>query len=101
MKETLPDLPFKLLSNKVKIQNSVIVDSKVVSLNRFQKKVYDASKEKMTLSISAPTSAGKSYILYQLLLEELSETKKTIIYLVPTRALISQREDLRTLIETE
>jgi superfamily II DNA/RNA helicase len=98
--DTLP-VPFKLLSNKVKIQNSVVVDSKVVSLNRFQKKVYDASKEKMTLSISAPTSAGKSYILYQLLLEELSESKKTIIYLVPTRALISQvEEDLRTLIET-
>jgi superfamily II DNA/RNA helicase len=98
--DSLP-VPFKLLSNKVKIQNSVIVDSKVVSLNRFQKKVYDASKENITLSISAPTSAGKSYILYQLLLEELTNTRKTIIYIVPTRALISQvEEDLRILIDT-
>lgn len=97
--DTLP-LPFKLLSNKVKIENSVVIDSKVVSLNRFQKKVYDASKISATLSISAPTSAGKSYILYQLLLEELTEARKTIIYLVPTRALISQvEEDLRLLIE--
>ncbi|PQJ15945.1 DEAD/DEAH box helicase [Aureicoccus marinus] len=99
-RENLP-VPFKLLSNKVNIQNSVLVNSKVVSFNKFQKKVYDASKEKRTLSISAPTSAGKSYILYQLLLEELTEPKKTIIYLVPTRALISQvEEDLRLLIET-
>lgn len=94
-------LPFKLLCNRIKLQNSIIVDSKVISLNRFQKQVYDASKENFTLSISAPTSAGKSFILYQLLLDELSETKKkTIVYLVPTRALISQvEEDLRVLIE--
>lgn len=98
--DSLP-LPFKLQSNKVKIQNSVLVDSKVISLNRFQKKVYDASKENITLSISAPTSAGKSYILYQLLLEELTTEDKTIIYVVPTRALISQvEEDLRVLIES-
>jgi len=94
-------VPFKLLTNKVKIQNSILLDSKVISLNRFQKNVYDASKESTTLSISAPTSAGKSYILYQLLQEQLTSTNKTIIYIVPTRALISQvEEDLRVLIET-
>lgn len=99
-KDNLP-IPVKLLSNKIQIQNSAVVDSRILSLNRFQKKVYDASRKKMTISISAPTSAGKSYILYQLLLEELSESNKTIIYLVPTRALISQvEEDLRILIET-
>lgn len=93
-------LPFKLQTNKIKIENSVLIDKKVISLNRFQKKVFDSSKLSNSISISAPTSSGKSYILYQLLLEELKQKGITIVYLVPTRALISQVEDdLRLLLK--
>jgi len=92
-------VPFKIQTNNIKISNSVSIDNKIISLNRFQKKVYDSSKVNNSLSISAPTSAGKSFVLYQLLLTQLKKKKQNIVYIVPTRALISQvEEDLRLLI---
>jgi len=92
-------LPFKILNNQTRISNSVSINDTIISLNRFQKQVYDASRTKSAISISAPTSAGKSYILYQLLVEELKGERKNIVYIVPTRALISQvEEDLTELL---
>ena len=93
-------LPFKLQSNRIKIENSILFGDQIISLNRFQKKVFDSSKKNNSISISAPTSSGKSFILYQLLLDELKNKRKTIVYIVPTRALISQVEDdLRILLK--
>jgi superfamily II DNA/RNA helicase len=93
-------LPFIIQSNNIKMENSILIEEKVISLNRFQKKVFDSSHKNNSISISAPTSSGKSYILYQLLLEELKYQGKTIIYIVPTRALISQVEnDLRFILK--
>lgn len=98
--DNLP-LPFKIQTNKIKIENSILLDDSVISLNRFQKTVFDSSQKNNSLSISAPTSSGKSFILYQLLLEELKNVGVTIVYIVPTRALISQVEDdLRILLKT-
>lgn len=69
-------------------------------MNKFQREVYSAYQHNETISISAPTSAGKSYILCTLLLEELIEGNKNIVYVVPTRALISQVEsDLKVLLK--
>lgn len=93
-------LPFKIQTNRIKIENSILIDDSIISLNRFQKKVFDSSKKNSSISISAPTSSGKSFILYQLLLEELKNIGITIVYIVPTRALISQVEDdLRILLK--
>lgn len=86
-------LPFKLQTNRIKIENSISFEDQIISLNRFQKKVFDSSKKNNSISISAPTSSGKSFILYQLLLDELKNKERTIVYIVPTRALISQVED--------
>nr|WP_315142009.1 DEAD/DEAH box helicase [uncultured Flavobacterium sp.] len=97
--DNLP-LPFKLQTNKIKIEHSILIDDNVISLNKFQKKVFDSSKINNSISISAPTSSGKSFILYQLLLEELKRKDVNIVYIVPTRALISQVEDdLRILLK--
>ncbi|MBD3844054.1 MAG: DEAD/DEAH box helicase, partial [Campylobacterales bacterium] len=81
-------LAFKFQSSKLKIENAVFINSKLRSLNIFQKEVYVSSKQNETLSISAPTSAGKSFILYQILIDEITQrTRSTIVYIVPTRAL--------------
>ena len=61
-------------------------------MNRFQSEVYDKYKNNEAISISAPTSAGKSYILCTILTETLLSSKTNIIYIVPTRALIVQVE---------
>ena len=74
-------------------ENSILVNDKVIDINRFQRSVYEKSNTKSIISISAPTSAWKSFILCQLLLEELSNNKRvSIAYIVPTRALIEQVE---------
>lgn len=86
------------------ISNSILdLNDEPIFLNRFQKEVYDKSTVSDFLSISAPTSAGKSFILYRIILDYLTDTLKkvTIIYVVPTRALISQVEaDFREMINT-
>ena len=90
----------KLQQCKSDYEHTIVVNENAITLNRFQKEVYTAYKSNETISISAPTSAGKSYILCTLILEELSKGYKNIVYVVPTRALISQVEtDLRTLLK--
>lgn len=91
-------LPFtlKLQNEKVAFESSIILDKNVIELNRFQKAVYDSQKINDSISISAPTSAGKSFVLCNIIVEKLIEGQKNIVYIVPTRALISQVEnDLR------
>lgn len=100
-KDFRDNYPFalRLQQSKSDIEHTIIVNDEVFLLNRFQKEVYYAYKHNETISISAPTSAGKSYILCALLLEELTEGNKNIVYVVPTRALISQVEaDLKALL---
>lgn len=99
-KDNLP-IPFKIQSMRLDFENCIIINDKPIYLNKFQRKVYQAYYENEILSISAPTSAGKSFILCTLLLEDILSNKSNIVYLVPTRALISQVEsDLRELFKT-
>lgn len=68
-----------------------------ILLNRFQKKLWDASDDAKLLSVSAPTSTGKSFVLCHWLAEYLRKNSTAfVVYVVPTRALIQQVEsDLR------
>jgi hypothetical protein len=60
-------------------------------LTNFQTRLIDALESKLYVSVSAPTSAGKSYTLELELLRRLKGEKRyTAVYLVPTRALIRQ-----------
>ena len=103
LKENYKDnVPFslKLQQCKSDFDHTIIINEDIFTLNRFQKEVYTAYKNNETISISAPTSAGKSYILCTLILKELTKGHKNIVYIVPTRALISQVEkDLRVLLK--
>lgn len=93
-------LTLKLQLNNTDIENTIFLQDELLYINKFQKEVYEVYKNNETISISAPTSAGKSFILCAILLEALLEGKKNIIYIVPTRALISQVEvDLRALVK--
>lgn len=93
-------LVFRLQKQKTDFENSILLNNELLRLNRFQKDVYEIQKVNDTISISAPTSAGKSFILCTILLETLLEKKKNIVYIVPTRALISQVEsDLNALVK--
>ncbi len=62
-----------------------------LALTDFQHKFYTNLEKQKSLSISAPTSAGKSFILNLDLIRRLeSGREQNIVYVVPTRALISE-----------
>lgn len=69
-------------------ENSVENDA---LLTNFQYKLYASLAGEKSLSVSAPTSAGKSFVLNMDLMRRLrTRVDKCIVYVVPTRALISE-----------
>ncbi|ADO75134.1 DEAD/DEAH box helicase [Stigmatella aurantiaca] len=85
-------------------ENSVAVHgNKLLRVNRFQRRLWDEVRNQGWMSVSAPTSAGKSFILARWICELMrTSTVATVVYVVPTRALISQVErDLRDLFKDE
>lgn len=78
-------------------RNSILVNEKPYLLTDFQKNLYEYINEEKYISISAPTSSGKSFILKKYIEEELKRNEKYyVFYIVPSRALINQvSEELR------
>lgn len=71
--------------------NTKVFFEKEYLLTNFQKKVTDLFDQGNGISVSAPTSAGKSFIFLKILLDKIiREPGTTAIYIVPTRALIRQ-----------
>ena len=79
-----------------------LADGTALFANRFQRRFWAAAAQTSWLSVSAPTSAGKSFILAQWLAQQLLLRRfSRIVYLAPTRALVQQVEnDLRVFIAT-
>lgn len=91
-------LPLRAAWLRREMENLVVVgDGHELSLNRFQKEVWHATNTTQILSITAPTSSGKSFLLCQWLAEFFRDNPTAfVVYVVPTRALIQQVEnDLR------
>lgn len=80
-----------------RINNSILVNKKSHLLTDFQKNLFENINEEKYLSISAPTSSGKSFILKKYIEAELNRNEKyCVFYIVPSRALINQvSEELR------
>lgn len=81
-----------------RIDHSVILsDGRTLSVNPFQGKFWDSVDSNDWLSVSAPTSAGKSRIIREHFLEMARKKSSfVLVYLVPTRALIEEvSRDLR------
>jgi superfamily II DNA/RNA helicase len=86
------------------LEHSILFrDGRTLYANRFQRELWNELEEVSWVSASAPTSAGKSYIILQWLTQFCQERERcTIVYLVPTRALIQQVDrDLRMLCQQE
>ncbi|WP_399632717.1 DEAD/DEAH box helicase [Sporosarcina sp. SG10008] len=100
-KESIPlPLKLKMISRGMKFSLFDQEKNKLLPINRFQHDVIEGYKQSTNLSISAPTSVGKSFILLQIIKLELEEyLSSTIIYIVPTRSLIQQvQEDIQELL---
>lgn len=79
---------FDIILNQLKYE--IIVGSKTYLLTGFQKKIWEKLADTKLLGISAPTSAGKSYIILLKAIDLLLEKSGNIIYIVPTLSLVSQ-----------
>ena len=77
----------------------VVVGNKKCILTNFQKKLWNELGSKKILGVSAPTSAGKSYVIQLNTAEKMRTGKLDVIYIVPTLSLLNQVvEDYHTLL---
>ena len=70
--------------------NEVTVADSTILLTDFQKNLWDAVKTKKLIGVSAPTSAGKSFVLLAGSVNKLLSGPYDIIYIVPTLSLLNQ-----------
>jgi len=94
-------LPARLDWSRRTFENQVdLVGGDSLAVNRFQRALWDELQIHDRVSVSAPTSAGKSFILGRWVFDLVSSgSTLNVVYLVPTRALVSQVEhDLRRLV---
>lgn len=91
----------ELSSTTKLISYEVSINGKSLILSDFQKRMWDAIDDNTRLGISAPTSAGKSFILVHKILDILSKGNGKVVFIVPTISLINQVcSDLRRQIKT-
>lgn len=71
--------------------NSVDMAGKRVALTEFQLEVWESLRSKDATAISAPTSAGKSYVVMEYLCEHaIAADNFVALYIAPTRALLAE-----------
>ena len=90
------ELPSGVLYDLIdhELANTLTVGKKDILLTDFQRGVWGALTGSQVISVTAPTSAGKSFLLQQYLVSRMTEGRdRLLLYLVPTRALISQVAD--------
>ncbi len=87
-------LSAQLESTKRRILHTInLADETKIVGNRFQSNFWDSAVENSWVSVSAPTSVGKSFVLELWIQNYLMINRQgLVIYLVPTRALISEVE---------
>lgn len=72
-------------------ENTVSHGDAEVPLTDFQYELFSALSEEPALSVSAPTSAGKSFVLTLDLIRRIRNGEgQSIVYVVPTRALVTE-----------
>lgn len=83
------------IENEVRLKNNtIVINDREVSLTDFQFELWQGLDSGSSVAISAPTSAGKSFILQEYARKQISEKSlKNIAFVVPTRALINQVSD--------
>ena len=78
------------------LQNSVLVEhsGEWLRVNPFQQQFWNDANKNAWVSASAPTASGKTYLVLQWLLDQITSTEVRIaVYLAPTRALVSEIEE--------
>ena len=93
VKTALPLLPLSLAAEEISAAdaNSVQRREDTLHFTNFQHDLWSTLAAKSRVAFSAPTSAGKSFVLQNYLVSLFDDDQKTAVaYIVPTRALITQ-----------
>ncbi|MBI6899497.1 DEAD/DEAH box helicase [Pseudomonas putida] len=72
------------------LKNQVLVADRVYTLTGFQAELWKVIDESNLIGISAPTSAGKSFLIYLKIIDLISKGGSRVVYVVPTLSLIGQ-----------
>ncbi|BDU95290.1 hypothetical protein SNUCP5_14840 [Clostridium perfringens A] len=70
--------------------NEVVIKDKKFLLTEFQKKIWDSMESEKSIGISAPTSAGKSFVILIKTIYIMAKHNWNIVYIVPTLSLLNQ-----------
>ncbi|MGO4319355.1 DEAD/DEAH box helicase [Agrobacterium sp. MCAB5] len=86
-----------------RLKNSVVLETngELMEVNAFQRSFWTgAGDDGSWVSASAPTACGKTYLVLQWLLDQVRATRaRMVVYLAPTRALVSETEtNLRSML---
>gem|GEM_PF-735615 len=88
------DYILELELSKVREDSIIDLDQKSYLTTKFQQKLWEKLNERSNISISAPTSSGKSFIIKKYIKKYIqSKNSIRILYIVPSRALINQVSD--------
>src|SRR5690554_2794601 len=71
-------------------KNEIKIKENTFLLTDFQKDIWDKCTASDFVGISAPTSAGKSFIIVLKAIENIIKSGENVVYIVPTLSLISQ-----------
>ncbi|MDB4879683.1 MAG: box helicase, partial [Gemmatimonadetes bacterium] len=87
-------LPARIEWMRHEIENTVsLANDASLAVNQFQRRFWSMVEGNDWVSLSAPTSAGKSFIITHWVVDFVRRhPAATVVYLVPTRALIGQVE---------
>ncbi|RWP78759.1 MAG: DEAD/DEAH box helicase [Mesorhizobium sp.] len=95
-----PSLPLILAAEEIASADGreIVVNQQKIYLTDFQHDLWTNLVARKRIALAAPTSAGKSYVLQNYLSSLFAADRpQSVVYLVPTRALIGQvAEDLAT-----
>lgn len=90
-KTRLTSLPRMIQRRVVEHLNTIHVHGERIALTDYQKGVWDSLEGGTSLAISAPTSAGKSFLVIEHLCRRaVSSSNFTFVYIAPTRALLAE-----------
>lgn len=94
--QALRGLPLSLATEEIASADgcAITVNGSQLYLTDFQRQLWSRLVDKRRLALAAPTSAGKSFLLQTYILSLFdTDSNRTVVYAVPTRALIAQVSD--------
>lgn len=102
IRDAMPTLPVSLITEELVVSDrrTIIRRGRPVTLTHYQFGLWRRLTAGKRVAVAAPTSAGKSFVLQNFITARLEEPGPlTIVYIVPTRALIAQvSADVRKLL---